>query len=97
MTVIDINHAGFALMSTDAFATAKACPNVYLETSWSLGAEIKWWVNEFGPERIMMGTDLPNNVAVEMVKYRALRLTEAQYQQVLRGTAARVFRLPRLS
>ncbi|MCL5958773.1 MAG: amidohydrolase [Chloroflexi bacterium] len=91
---IVINHAGFALMSTDAYVAAKVCPNVYLETSWSLGAEVKWWVNELGAHRVMMGADLPNNKAVEVAKYRALDLTEEQYHQVLGGTAIEVFRLP---
>lgn len=90
---IVIIHAGWVIASPDAYGTAKACPNIYLETSWSLGSEIQWWVNELGAHRIMMGADLPNNRAAELAKYRALRLTDEQLWQVLGGTAIDVYKL----
>lgn len=86
-------HSGMGVVSTDSYGTAKAFPNVYLETSWSLGAEIKWWVNDLGADRIMMGADLPNNRAAELAKYRSLGLTNEQYEKVLGGTAIDVYKL----
>ena len=86
-------HAGWVIVSADAYITAKAYPNIYLETSWSVGAEIEWWVNELGAHRIMMGSDLPNNRAAELAKYRALNLTDEQFEQVLGGTAIDVYKL----
>ncbi len=86
-------HAGWVITSLDAYGAAKACPNVYLETSWSLGAEIQWWVNDLGAHRIMMGADLPNNRAAELAKYRALDLTDKQFEQVLGKTAIDVYKL----
>lgn len=90
---IVILHSGMVVVSADAYGTAKACPNIYLETSWSIGAEIQWWVNDLGAHRIMMGADLPNNRACELAKYRALDLTDEQFEQVLGGTAIDVYKL----
>ena len=92
---IVIVHAGWVLTSPGAYGTAKACPNVYLETSWSIGSEIEWWINDLGANRIMMGSDLPNNRAAELAKYRALNLTDEQLEQALGKTAIDVYKLPK--
>jgi len=86
-------HAGWVLTSTSAYGAAKACPNIYLETSWSIGSEIEWWINDLGANRIMMGADLPNNRGSELAKYRALRLTDEQFEQVIGKTAINVYKL----
>lgn len=90
---IVIIHAGWVIVSLDAYGTAKAFSNVYLETSWSLGSEIEWWVNDLGPDRIMFGADLPNNRAAEIAKYRALNLSEEHFQRVFAQTAIDVYKL----
>jgi predicted TIM-barrel fold metal-dependent hydrolase len=90
---IVIVHSGWVLVSPDAYGTAKACPNIYMETSWSIGSEIEWWVNDLGANRIMFGADLPNNRAAELAKYRALNLTDKQFEQVLGRTALDVYKL----
>jgi predicted TIM-barrel fold metal-dependent hydrolase len=86
-------HAGWVLLSPAAYAAAKACPNVYLETSWSMGAEIAWWANDLGAHRLMMGADLPNNRTSEIAKYRALNLTDSQFELALGKTTADVYKL----
>jgi len=90
---IVIVHAGWVLTSLGAYGTAKICPNIYLETSWSIGSEIEWWINDLGADRIMFGADLPNNRAAELAKYRALNLTDEQFEQVLGRTAIDVYKL----
>ncbi len=90
---IVIIHAGWVIVSLDAYGTCKAFSNVYLETSWSLGAEIEWWVNDLGPNRIMFGADLPNNRAAEIAKYHALNLNEEQLKGVFGQTAIDVYKL----
>lgn len=86
-------HSGWVLVSPDAYAAAKICPNIYLETSWSIGAEIQWWAHELGAHRVMMGADLPNNRAAEIAKYHALSLSDKQLEQVLGGTVADLHQL----
>ncbi len=87
-------HAGQSYLSGSAYGVAKVCPNIYLETSWSYGAEIEWWANDLGAQRLMMGADLPNNRTAAIAQYRALHLTDAQFEQALGGTVTEVYGLP---
>lgn len=91
---IVLAHAGFAVFSAEAQVAASECKNLYLETSWSVGEDIRWMISTLGPERVMMGADLPSNVPVEVAKYKALNLEPQVVAQVMGGTAISVFRLP---
>lgn len=90
---IILAHAGFAVFSAEAQVAASVCGNLYLETSWCIGEDIRWMISTIGPDRVMMGADLPSNVPVEIAKYKALDLTQDVYDQVLGGTAIKVFKL----
>jgi predicted TIM-barrel fold metal-dependent hydrolase len=90
---IILAHAGFAVFSAEAQVAASVCGNLFLETSWCIGEDIRWMINTIGADRVMMGADLPSNVPVEIAKYRALDLDSATYDQVMGGTAAAVFKL----
>jgi uncharacterized protein len=90
---IILAHAGFAVFSAEAQVAASVCGNLYLETSWCIGEDIRWMINTIGADRVMMGADLPSNVPVEIAKYRALDLDAATYDQVMGGTAVSVFKL----
>jgi predicted TIM-barrel fold metal-dependent hydrolase len=50
-------------------------------------------ISTIGPDRVMMGADLPSNVPVEIAKYRALQLEPEAFDQVMGGTAIEVFNL----
>ena len=86
-------HAGGGMCGADALVTAQECPNVYLETSWVPVYDLKAMVEKLGPERVMLGTDLVPNMAVELAKYRSIGLTEGQLEWCLGRTAEEVFRL----
>lgn len=90
---IILAHAGFAVFSAEAQVAASVCGNLYLETSWCIGEDIRWMISTIGPDRVMMGADLPSNVPVEVAKYKALDLEPAVYDQVMGGTAIEVFKL----
>jgi predicted TIM-barrel fold metal-dependent hydrolase len=90
---IILAHAGFAVYSAEAQVAASVCGNLYLETSWCIGEDIRWMINTIGADRVMMGADLPSNVPVEIAKYRALDLDSATYDQVMGATAVSVFKL----
>jgi hypothetical protein len=66
---------------------------VFLETSWTAVYDLEAMVRDLGPERVMFGTDLVNNVPVELAKYRSLGLSEAALEWCLGKTAQRVFHL----
>lgn len=90
---IILAHAGFAVFTAEAQVAASVCGNLYLETSWCIGEDIRWMINTIGPHRVMMGADLPSNVPVEVAKYKALDLEPAVYNQVMGATALQVFKL----
>lgn len=90
---IILAHAGWGVFSAEAQVAASVCGNLYLETSWCIGEDIRWMISTIGPERVMLGADLPSNVPVEVAKYRALDLERAVYERVMGGTAIEVFRL----
>jgi len=72
---------------------AAVCGNLYLETSWCIGEDIRWMINTIGADRVMMGADLPSNVPTEFAKYKALDLAPDVYDKVMGGTAIDVFNL----
>ncbi|HZY71690.1 MAG TPA: amidohydrolase family protein [Edaphobacter sp.] len=90
---IILAHAGMAVFTAEAQVAASVCGNLYLETSWCIGEDIRWMISTIGPDRVMMGADLPSNVPVEIAKYRSLDLTPEVYDRVMGGTALEVFKL----
>lgn len=90
---IILAHAGFGVFSAEAQVAASVCGNLYLETSWCVGEDIRWMISTIGSDRVMMGADLPSNVPVEVAKYRALDLDRDVYDKVMGGTAIDVFKL----
>jgi predicted TIM-barrel fold metal-dependent hydrolase len=90
---IVLAHAGMGIVSAEAQVAATVCKNLYLETSWCIGEDIRWMIDTIGPDRVMMGADLPSNVPVEFAKYRALELEPGVYDQVMGKTAIDVFNL----
>jgi len=86
-------HMGWIMHAAEAINVAKNNSNVYVETSWSTGYDIKGAVETLGADRVMMGSDLPTNIATEVTKIRSLGLTKLEERKVLGETAQRVFRL----
>jgi predicted TIM-barrel fold metal-dependent hydrolase len=87
-------HAGFAIFSAEAQVAASLCSNLYIETSWCIGDDIAWMISTLGGKQVMMGSDLINNIPVEIAKYKALDLKPEVWAQVMGQTAIDVFRLP---
>lgn len=90
---IVLAHSGGGMYGGEALIAAQMCDNIYLETSWCTVLDLKSFVNTLGCERLLFGTDVPLNAGVELAKYRALKLTDAQYEQCFYKTAAAVFDL----
>ncbi len=91
---IVVAHAGGGTFGADAIVAAETCPNLYLETSWVTSYDLAAMVKRLGEQRVMFGTDLVNNVAVELAKYRSAGLSERQLEWCLGKTAASVFKIP---
>lgn len=88
---IVLGHAGGSLSFGSARAVAATCPNVVLETSWCNPQDIRAAIGTVGPDQVMFGSDMTFNITVELEKYDAIGLDDDVRQQVLGGTAARVF------
>lgn len=86
-------HMGAATLSADVIWIAENYPNISLETSWSMGPDIAYAVSALGADRVMMGSDHPVNLAVEISKVRELGLADKEVDMVLGGTAIRTFGL----
>jgi uncharacterized protein len=86
-------HAGMGVAAREAGLIAQLCPNVYLETSWCGTLDTAMLVEMVGPDRLMLGSDGPQNLGVEITKHHALGLSSDELSQCLGGTAAKVFRL----
>lgn len=91
---IILAHAGYsANAGSEAIVAAQQCSNIYLETSWCWAGDIRNMVQQVGADRVMMGTDLPENVPAVLAIYESLDVTAAEREACLWTTAARLFGL----
>ncbi len=90
---IVLAHAGMGVATRQAGIIAGECPNVYLETSWCSILDTRWLLDTVGAGRVMLGSDAPENLPVELAKYEALDLDEDDLARCLGGTAREVFAL----
>lgn len=88
---IILAHAGMGKATREAGIVAQECENVFLETSWCSVLDTAWLCDHVGPGRIMLGSDAPENLPLELAKYQALDLAPAALQRCLAGTASEVF------
>jgi hypothetical protein len=92
LTIV-LAHAGYSIYTAEAYVAASECANIYLEPSWCNIHDLKWLIQKIGSERILFGSDQPENVPVELAKYRALELDEHVLADCLWRTAQKVFNL----
>jgi predicted TIM-barrel fold metal-dependent hydrolase len=90
---IVLAHSGAGLLTADAFVAAKTCSNIYLETSWCMSDDLPWLIKELGADRVLFGTDSLTNTPVELTKYRAIGISEAELKLCLGVNAANIFGL----
>jgi len=90
---IILAHAGFNVATGEAVTVASVFKNIYLECSWCMGGDIVWAMNELGPERVMFGTDLPNNTQTELVKIKEAGATSEQLEWYFNKTGSKVFNI----
>ena len=92
-TPIILAHAGFAIFTDEAQVAAMVCKNIYLEPSWSTVEGVRTLNNNIGSERIMLGSDNPDNLPVELAKYKAAHLEPEDMENCMSKTATQVFKL----
>jgi len=90
---IVLAHAGYSIYTAEAYVAASECANIYLEPSWCTIHDLKWLIQKIGSDRILFGSDQPENVPVELTKYRSLELEENILADCMWRTARKVFNL----
>ncbi len=91
---IVLAHAGFVAYADEALIVAQECANVYLEPSWCQFYQARRMIAAVGSERMMMGSDHPPNLAVELAKWRATGISSVDLANVFSHTPRRLFGLP---
>jgi hypothetical protein len=91
---IVLAHAGFVAYADEALIVAETCSNVYLEPSWCQYYQARRMTEAIGSERMLIGSDHPANLAVELAKWRATGLGADDLANVLGRNARRLFGLP---
>jgi predicted TIM-barrel fold metal-dependent hydrolase len=92
-TSIVLAHAGMGVATREAAVVAGEAENIYLETSWCPVLDTATLVAELGAERVMFGADAPENIPIELTKFRGLGLDAKALERCLGGNATRVFGL----
>lgn len=93
LTII-IAHCGGGLFVHEAILAALMCPNVVLELSSLMPHQVLEVLSQVSADRLMIGSDLPENAVVEFGKILTLPVDDDVKRSILSGTACRVFDLP---
>ncbi len=88
---IILAHAGFGFYSGEALLLAKKYENIYLETSWTSNLDLLPMVQSI-PDKVLFGSDVPENISVELSKIKSLNLPESVLQKVLCDNALKLFK-----
>ena len=86
-------HAGGEMFFEQALMLARNYENVFLEPSWLGVLNTRTAVETLGAGKVMFSSDDPENIPVELVKYRTAIRNEKDLDMVLAGTATKVFNL----
>jgi len=90
---IILSHSGLTYHAIDALIVSLNYKNIYLETSWCTAGDILNFIKTLGADRVMFGTDLPDNVSVELGKLKALNLKDEEKEWFLHKTGEKVFKI----
>jgi uncharacterized protein len=88
---IVVAHCGGGIFVHDAMLAAVFCPNVFLELSSLMPHHVLEVLSEVPSERLMIGSDLPESLEIEMGKIIALDISQRDKRNILWDTACRVF------
>jgi uncharacterized protein len=90
---IVVAHGGGDLTMTQCIQLAYDYDNVTVEPSWTSILGIESMMKTLGAKKLMFSSDMPQNIPVELAKYRAAIKSDQELGQVLSGTCIEVFKL----
>jgi len=86
-----VAHSGGGIFVHDAIVAAAFCPNIMLELSTLMPHHVLDVLTYVPADRLMVGSDMPENVGTEIGKILTLDISDACKREILVGTACRVF------
>jgi uncharacterized protein len=90
LTIV-VAHCGGGVYVHEAILAAVFCPNIVLELSSLMPHQIHEVLASVPADRVMAGSDLPENTGVEIGKILTLAVADEQKRAILYTTASRVF------
>ncbi|MBY0505565.1 MAG: amidohydrolase family protein [Bryobacteraceae bacterium] len=85
---------GGGLFHGEAIVAASLFANIYLELSSLMPHQVLEVLHRIPSKRLMAGTDLPENLRMELLKLLELPVSDEDKRNILFGTAKEVFGLP---
>ena len=86
-----LGHSGGSIYYAEAIVAAEVCPNVVLELSTVAAHQAVEIAERVSADRLMIGSDLPASLPVELTKILELPIDEALKETILWRTPRRVF------
>lgn len=86
-----IAHGGLMISASEVPLALELCPNLSVDLTWTGSFLIKSWIERFGSERFLFGTDHADNAATELAKIGDCALSESQRASVLYKNALRIY------
>jgi predicted TIM-barrel fold metal-dependent hydrolase len=91
LKIILAHCGGGGLFFAEAIVAAQTCPNIRLELSTLMPHHILQVLQHLPSERLMIGSDLPENLATEMFKIYSLEVADEVKRNILWNAACRLF------
>lgn len=91
LTIIMAHCGGGGIFLGEAIVAASLFPNIYLELSSLMPHQIMEVLQRVPSDRLMAGSDLPENLEIEMSKILGLAIGDQDKRNILSGTACKVF------
>jgi predicted TIM-barrel fold metal-dependent hydrolase len=88
---IVLGHSGGGILVLEAIVAALFCSNIFLELSSLMPHQVLEVLSHLPSHRLMIGSDLPENVSTEIGKILGLEIEDQDKRNILNGTAMRVF------
>ena len=88
---IVLAHCGGEIFAREAMVAALFCPNIYLELSSLMPHTVLEILSRIPAQRLMIGSDLPENLETEMAKILNLEAGGDVRAEILWNTARRLF------
>ena len=88
---IVLAHSGGSVFYQEAIVAASVCPNISLELSTLMPQHVAEVAAQVSSDRLMIGSDLPESLEIEMSKILQSELTPAAKSDILWNTAQRLF------